>query len=490
MRINNRWWVFLAPLILCSSILEAQVLYNQVRLFGQQLEYAGYNLELKTQIHSFLKEEEVIGSMYVDSAGNFDFTLQIENATYTYTDLGKIRAAIYLEPGTTYNIQLPPFQPKDEQEKLNPFFSPETTTLGIINSESRNLNRQIVEFTDYFNYLFNKEALTLSMNNDEKRANEIRTFLDEKFIDTDPLFLTHKELTYIKLWVASSPRKLRGVIANYFLHQEINYELPAYTDAFMLLFKSFLPSGFQRSIRDSLEIKLKTRASFLDLSNTIIKDSLFIQHRELGELILLYGIYQGFYNQPMDETTVIRIAKSAITEGYSLKTRNLAKAMYQKLTKLRPGSPAPDFTLYNQEGQKRTLESYKGKFVYLNFVHTKNYTCQRDLETMIQLQTIFKKNLDIVTVVVNENRDEMDAYIKQKKQKWDFLHILPYPQILEQYNIMAVPAYYLISPDGKLLLSPAPTPEENFRDAFVKEIQSFERQKLRENPEEKRSIFR
>lgn len=487
---RNRWLLFLIPLLVSTTLLEAQTFPNQVRLIGQQIEYANYHLELKTQIHSFLKEEKVIGSMYVDSAGNFDFTLPLATTTHVYIDLGRLRAGIYLEPGTTYKIQLPPFLQKEEQEKLNPFFSPEITTLGIINKEARNLNRQILEFTEYFDYLFNKEALAISRNNDEKRANEIQTFLDEKFLDTDPLFLQHKELTYIRLWMASSPRRLREIISQNFLHQEINYELPAYTDAFMLLFKNFVPGGFEKSVRDSLESKFKTKASFSILSNTIVKDSLFNQHRELGELILLYGIFQGFYNQSMNEANVIRIAKSATTEGATYQIRDIAHALHQKLTKLRPGSPAPNFILYNQDGQKRTLEDYKGKFIYLNFVHTKNYACQRDLETMIQLQSIFKKKLEIVTVVMNENREEMESYLKQKKQKWDFLHILPYPRILDEYNIMAVPAYYLISPDGKLLLSPAPTPEENFKDAFVKEIQSYERKKLRDDPKEKRSIFR
>lgn len=487
---RNRWLKFLIPLLLSSTLLKAGTLPNQVRLIGQQIEYANYHLEFKTQIHSFLKEEKVIGSMSVDSAGNFDFILPLTTTIYAYTDLGKLRAGIYLEPGTTYKIQLPPFQQRDEHEKLNPFFSPEITTLGIINSEARNLNRQILEFTEYFDYLFNKEALAISRNSDEKRVNEIQTFLDEKFLDKDPLFLQHKELTYIRLWMASSPRKLREIIFQNFLHQDINYELPAYTEAFMLLFRNFVPSGFEKSVRDSLELKLKARTLFSALSNTIVKDSLFNQHRELGELILLYGIFQGFYNQSMSEENAIRIAENAAIEGTTYQIREIAHALHQKLTKLRPGSPAPNFILYNQDGQKRTLEDYKGKFIYLNFVHTKNYACQRDLETMIQLQSIFKKNLEIVTIVMNENREEMEAYLKQKKQKWDFLHILPYPQILDEYNIMAVPAYYLISPDGKLLLSPAPTPEENFRDAFVKEIQSYERQRLRDNPKEKRSIFR
>lgn len=487
---KSRWLGFVAALLLGATILQAQTLPHQARLVGQQIEYAGYHLELKTLVHSFLREEKVIGTLYVDSAGNFDFTLPLDTITYVYTDLGKIRASIYLEPGITYKIQLPPFQKKSVYENLNPFFSPETTTLGIINKEARNLNRQILEFSEYFDYLFNKEAVSLSTNSDEKRAKEIQTLLDNKFTDNHPLFVQHKQLTYIKLWLTSNPRKLREIISQHFLSQGVNYQLPAYTEAFTLLFKNFVPNGFDKPVKEALEKDLNTRAGFTKLSNTIARDSLFKQHLELDELILLYGIYQGYYNQSMDENTAIRIAESAVTEGSTPQIRDIAQALHLKLTMLRPGSPAPDFTMYNQDGKKRTLHSYKGKFIYLNFVHTKNYPSQRDLETIVQLQSIFKNNLDIVTVVVDDNREEMDNYLKYKKFNWDFLHILSYPHILKNYNIMGVPAYYLISPDGKLVLSPAPSPEENFRDAFVKELQSYEKQKLRNKTDEKQSIFR
>lgn len=486
---KNRWLGVVA-LLLFTTIIKAQTLSHQVRLFGQQPDYAGYHLELKTNINSFLLEEKVLGSMYVDSTGHFDFTLPLETTTYAYTDLGKVRGEIFLEPGTEYNIQLPPFYQKSEQEKLNPFFVPEVTTLGIINSEARNLNRQISEFTDNFNFLFNNEVLAISIHSDEKKAYEIYRQLEEKFTDDTPLFVRHKALTYIKLWAVSSPRKSREIIYNHFLKHQVDSHLPSYTEAFMLLFKNFISSGFEKLVQDSLNIQLRTRANFSDLSNTIVKDTLFSHNRELGELVLLYGLYQGYYNQQLTENSVVAITDSAVNQGSTKLIKETAKALHYKLTKLRAGSPAPDFRLFNQSGKERSLKDYSGKFVYLNFVHTKNYACQRDLETLSQLQNIFKKHLEIVTIVTNEQREEMDNFLSFNNYKWDFLHFIYYPQVLSNYNIMALPAYYLISPEGKLLLSPAPSPEENFRDSFVKEIQAYERQKLREHRDRERSFFR
>jgi len=36
------------------------------------------------------------------------------------------------------------------------------------------------------------------------------------------------------------------------------------------------------------------------------------------------------------------------------------------------------------------------------------------------------------------------------------------PEVLKEYDIRAFPTYFLIGPDGKLILSPAPSPAEDF----------------------------
>ena len=42
-----------------------------------------------------------------------------------------------------------------------------------------------------------------------------------------------------------------------------------------------------------------------------------------------------------------------------------------------------------------------------------------------------------------------------------FLHFGTYPDIIKEYDIRGYPTYFLIDKDGKLLLSPAPSPFEN-----------------------------
>jgi hypothetical protein len=66
----------------------------------------------------------------------------------------------------------------------------------------------------------------------------------------------------------------------------------------------------------------------------------------------------------------------------------------------------------------------------------------------------------------------MANYVKNTGLNWTFLHFGNQPSILEEYDIRAYPTYYLIGPDGKLLLSPAQSPGENFEQYLFEIMRS------------------
>jgi hypothetical protein len=53
-------------------------------------------------------------------------------------------------------------------------------------------------------------------------------------------------------------------------------------------------------------------------------------------------------------------------------------------------------------------------------------------------------------------------FLAKNKYDWKFLLYDRQPGVLKDYDIRAYPTYFLIGPDGKLILSPAPSPSENF----------------------------
>lgn len=473
---NRFLLIFLLNLFFNFSISVADNTHNYVRIKGCQADYAGYYLDLKTKEHIFLYEEKFIGSIYVDSLGNFDFTIPLAEVRHVYVDLGRIRGEIYLEPGKSYELLLPPFQPKRDFEMYNPFFIPESIPLGILNEESRNLNRQIFEFEEYFEYLFTSYASQIALDRDEKKAEEIIEFLESKFTDNHPTFVQIKKLSYIKIRIVSKLKRSEEIIKNYFLSEEWDYNLPIFSDVFSLLFKNYIPNKLEKEIKNEYVNSLEKGALFDDIVDVLTKEPIFENRPELAGMSFLYSLYQDFYNQTMSGISVVYLTKDAASSKNEEFVKELGHAQFKVLTKLRSGYPAPNFSLFNQDGDKKSLEDYKGKFVYLNFMNTVNIGSLRDFETLKNVEKQFKKDLAIVTVLLDEDEKLIDDFIRYNQdKKWDFLSFMSYQQVVRDYNIMAVPAYFLISPDGILTLSPAPSPDEDFRGAFVKELLAYNR---------------
>ena len=61
---------------------------------------------------------------------------------------------LLVEPGQKYNIELPPYIPMKEENKMNPFFIPEPVLLGIKNDNGVDLNNNVKDFDLYYNQRF------------------------------------------------------------------------------------------------------------------------------------------------------------------------------------------------------------------------------------------------------------------------------------------------------------------------------------------------
>jgi thioredoxin-related protein len=76
--------------------------------------------------------------------------------------------------------------------------------------------------------------------------------------------------------------------------------------------------------------------------------------------------------------------------------------------------------------------------------------------------------VDVVVISVDDDPAQLKAFRDRERYQWHFLHYSYHPDILKQYDIKALPTYFLLDKEGKLLLSPAPSPLGNIEDVFMK----------------------
>jgi thiol-disulfide isomerase/thioredoxin len=122
---------------------------------------------------------------------------------------------------------------------------------------------------------------------------------------------------------------------------------------------------------------------------------------------------------------------------------------------LRPGKPAPDFALPDQNGRLITLSDFRGKFVLLDFWASWCKPCRALQPELIELQEALKSTGKFVILSVSKDKNKA-AWLKaieQDKVTW--------PQVADLeavenraallYDVRGIPASFLIGPDGKIL---------------------------------------
>ncbi|MBI3077481.1 MAG: TlpA family protein disulfide reductase [Deltaproteobacteria bacterium] len=118
---------------------------------------------------------------------------------------------------------------------------------------------------------------------------------------------------------------------------------------------------------------------------------------------------------------------------------------------IKPGTPAPAFTLRTPEGQKLSLADYRGKVVFLNFWATWCVPCRLEMPTMEKLhQTYQGRGLVVLAVDIQENPKKVKAFISELKLTFPAV-IDATGDVVEAYKIFAVPTTILISRQGEML---------------------------------------
>lgn len=117
------------------------------------------------------------------------------------------------------------------------------------------------------------------------------------------------------------------------------------------------------------------------------------------------------------------------------------------------GSQAPDFSLKTPDGTTKTLASYKGKLLLLDFWGTWCPPCRMAMPGLQKLHEKYKDKGLAVVGMNYEHAKDADAAKYMKDQRLDYELLLHAEQVVDKYKIRGFPTFFLIDPDGKILWS-------------------------------------
>lgn len=132
-------------------------------------------------------------------------------------------------------------------------------------------------------------------------------------------------------------------------------------------------------------------------------------------------------------------------------TRTLATLAFALCAGLvQAGEPAPAFTLPGSSGNV-SLESYRGKFVYVDFWASWCAPCKRSFPWMNDLRKRYgDKDLAIVAVNVDASRADAERFLASTPASFTVAYD-PAGTTPRQYAIKGMPSSVLVDPSGQIV---------------------------------------
>ncbi len=122
--------------------------------------------------------------------------------------------------------------------------------------------------------------------------------------------------------------------------------------------------------------------------------------------------------------------------------------------RLQPGQPFINFVMNDTEGKPVSLESFRGKYVLVDFWASWCGPCRAENPHVLKAYNQFKnKNFDVVAISLDQKKDAWLKAIKEDGMPWTHLSDLKGfdNQAAKEYGIIAIPQNFLLDPQGKII---------------------------------------
>ena len=443
----------------------AQLCGQGVVLTGKAAGYSAKELTFYTIPDPVLHRRLELATVKIAADGTFSAELSIDHTVEIYVDLEKYCGTMVIEPGKNYRIALPPFSLRTADEAHSAYFKAAPFWLGMPDADNSDLNFTVRSFITDYNFETVKNTIAIYRQKSKEIVAQIQDRLEKKYSSNqNEYFRILKRYYFAELEYAVNQNAPEFVIQKYFTNKPLHLTHPIYQRAFEALFTDFLRKQSQ-NIQNRKIISLTNSGNYIDLVRFFTNKG---YQKEFAELVVLKGLYDGFYTGSFLKQGIIKAIETAQTSILSPELQSIAQEIKSKLTLLSIGSKAPAIKLFNLKNELVTLDEFSGKYVYLSFFKSTSSDCKTELDSIVSIEKRLRQVLYCVSVSLDADFSNASKLWASKKYTWALLNGSKQNQLIINYNASTSPVFYLISPDGTFQLSPAPSPTQGFEPLFLK----------------------
>ncbi|MGV8947597.1 MAG: TlpA family protein disulfide reductase [Lutibacter sp.] len=313
----------------------------------------------------------------------------------------------------------------------------------------------VIRYNDYMS-LNEKDFLKLSDSINNEKINFLNSYtnLDDNFKEFETFSLKYENSLFIdrySQWKGEFIGDKGFSVSKDFPNPYKNFEL---SNEKMLVHPNYLSSIFL-----TLNNKHKIIYRFQDIN----LDYLQIIDDEINSQIIKDELIYECVKQGIDQTKELDSVYAkfmAIVKNQEYK--NDIKIKYLNLKKMAKGIVSPIFELYDINNRLVTLESLKGKLVYIDIWGTWCIPCIQEIPSLKKIEKEFRdKDIYFVSICIRDKKEKFEEFVKENELSGIQL-FAPDTDIsfFEEYQLKTVPRFILIDKEGKILDANAYKPSD------------------------------
>jgi thiol-disulfide isomerase/thioredoxin len=325
----------------------------------------------------------------------------------------------------------------------NQYIARKTTITSQISFEDYKLNE-----TEFLKKLEN----TI---NSVKKLFQTTKFSDEYFKQKETLNLHYLEQRNLLLYnIFDNPHPNESKVSDKFPKFDEKMDLDIEADfLFSWEYQDIVMTKFYENIKgDGISFVTAKDAipEIKALKSQSIKNRLILNG--INDIKIDNANYKNTYNEFLSITNDPKIKESLTTN-------------YNNTLAVEPGKPSPIFNYENQKGGTTSLESLKGKYVYIDVWATWCGPCRQEIPSLEKVEEQFQgKNIVFVSISIDNSKDreKWSKLINDKNMsgiqlladnEWD-------SKFIREYNIGGIPKFILIDANGNIVNAQAPKPSD------------------------------
>ncbi|PKP36406.1 MAG: hypothetical protein CVT98_08015 [Bacteroidetes bacterium HGW-Bacteroidetes-15] len=467
---------------------------SEIKVCGQIHGYENSPVSLYNAESIYMNRpfEQPIKTVLTNEQGEFCFKIQYQESIFfhllTENDINLIETpilanlsdSIYIET-SIFNTSRPEFS--GSNSSLNHFHLNQRQSLSRTFRYNRVNEWNIDEFVAFCDSIQQSALDTIDSISNTKNINP-------KGIDLAKadmlLFIAAKKLEYLQQHINETQGKWRYLIpSNSFYNFKENLVVSTkeywFLPSFSMAVDALLEDDYQH-IPQVIENPVEMHPHMLGAKLQLIET----KYSGITQEVALAQIARNFNQFLTSHKPFIKIEKAdSVMQVVGKKTAliNYFNTQVDKVSVIKPGNFAPNFTLPNEQGQIVSLDDLKGKVVLLIFWGTWCPPCLAAMPKYIEIQERFtNQNIAFVFISLEARADDVQEWRKfvagQGEFANRFLNGKPFPGVhlvaqgqfknpqVQPYAITYAPSYVLVDRNGKI-----EEPRVNFDDKLIEQIE-------------------